>query len=104
MNENQISPKPGYQQNQPLQGNLTDDQSQPGSYEKEDSEIRDRNSQQQEFPERNHQHDYKTPSAGQNEDDEEDDVDTDEENPDKDNTTKNFPAEKQTDVSNLGLV
>lgn len=76
MNENQFTPETGNQQNQSLQDKLTGDQTQPGNYRGEDSEDRDRNTQQ-EFPERTQQHDYKNPTATQFEDDDEDDADTD---------------------------
>jgi len=101
MDENQINPEPGYQQNQPLQDNLTDNQTQSGNDQEEDLGNRDRNSRK-EFPERTQQHDYKNPSANQTENDEEDEVDTDGAifNQEVENNTD--PVEEQSlDVNNF---
>ena len=103
MNENQFTPETGSQQNQPLQDNLTDNQIPSGSYQQEESENTDRNTQR-EFPERTQQHDYKNPSANQMENTEDDEVDTDGEIFEEDDETNTDPVDEQTDVSNLGLV
>ena len=95
MNENEVKPQPGYQQNQPLQDNLTDNQTQTGNYQEENSENRDRDSRK-EFPERTQQHDYKNPSADQIENDEEDDVDTDGQIFDQDYDTNADPVDEQS--------
>ena len=77
MTEKQLNSEPDYRQSQSFQSELTDNQTQPGNFQEEGSvENRDRNFEK-EFPERTHQHDYKTPSANQNVTDEEDEADTD---------------------------
>lgn len=80
MNENTFNPKTGDQQNyRPSQDTRTDYENPAG----DNSTIIDDNERAtpQEFPERVQQHDYKTPSGNQLEDDDEsyneDDVDTD---------------------------
>ena len=100
MDENQINPETGIQHYQPLHAKLTS-QTLPGNYQEENSENIDRNFGK-EFPERTQQHDYKTPSANQIEDDEDDDdeVDTDGEIFDQDNETNTDPVDEQSrDVS-----